>query len=121
MPGAFMICMAVLANGVEIIILIISLFWWFCFYCKIDEFLIFGCRSCSDLYCSAMSDGPLHQSLEFPSQSNLPVFDARNSGVPEPEIESTNEDTSEEYNDSNYWKSNLIDEELENEILKDLE
>ena len=50
-----------------------------------------------------------------------PIFDARNSGVPEPEIESTNEDTSEEYNDSNYWKSNLIDEELENEILKDLE
>ena len=50
-----------------------------------------------------------------------PIFDARNSGVPEPEIESTNEETNEEYNDSNYWKSNLIDEELENEILKDLE
>ena len=51
-----------------------------------------------------------------------PLFEARNSGT-DSEIEhnENKDESSEEYNDSNYWKSSMIDESYEDEILKDLE
>ena len=51
-----------------------------------------------------------------------PLFEARNSGIPfEPENNNNNEEISEEYNDSNFWKGSLIDQSSEDEILKELE